>query len=222
MDRGRQRWSRWNYVLRFRRHSAGEGARVCNKWNVVEEEERVLSCCVQVREEKMGKKRKRRNKKESVQAGGDAGEEEGEEEEEEERHGGWRCKWRWVCSKEGHAGRRRWRWVRVGGCAGGWGCRGRSGRGGKEQWVLLQAGVLAGGGAGEEVEEEERKGGFCCRRVCRRVGVQGKKWKRRKGTVGFAACGDGCAGQMVMQGGSRGESVPSGWLMEMRGAAAER
>ncbi|XXG63827.1 hypothetical protein AAC387_Pa05g1927 [Persea americana] len=91
--------------------SAGEAARVCNRWNVVKEEERVLSCCVQVREEKIGKKRKRKNKKESVQAGGGAG----EGEEEEERHGGWRCRWGWVCSKEGHAGRRRERAMQVGG-----------------------------------------------------------------------------------------------------------
>ncbi|KAJ8619503.1 hypothetical protein MRB53_028032 [Persea americana] len=73
--------------------------------------------------------------------------------------------------------------------AGGWWCRGRRGRGGKER---------------------RREGGWRCR----------WRWVLR-GHVGNDAGGennDG-AGQTVMQGGDRGESVPGGGLMEMRGAA---
>ncbi|KAJ8645008.1 hypothetical protein MRB53_006756 [Persea americana] len=78
-----------------------------------------------------------------------------------------------------------------------------------------EEGLQAGGGAGEEEEEEERnggrEGGWCCRWSWVLLG--------RVGNDAGGEKNDG-AGQTVMQGGDRGESVLGGGLMEMQGAAA--
>ncbi|XXG77553.1 hypothetical protein AAC387_Pa08g1686 [Persea americana] len=85
-----------------------------------------------------------------------------------------------------------------------------------------EEGAQGGGGAGKEEEDEERNGG--------REGEEEEDDERNGGREGGWRCkwrwvlqverrmmG---AGQTVMQGGDRGESVPGGWLIETRGAVA--
>ncbi|XXG63829.1 hypothetical protein AAC387_Pa05g1929 [Persea americana] len=107
----------------------------------------------------------------------------------------------------------------VGFVACGDGCAGQMVMQGGCRGEVLRAGVVQ---AKNEKEEEAGDAG--------RTVVQAKKEKEEEAGDAGRMQGRGAAcrrrrrrkKKLVMQGGCRGESVPGGWLMEIRGADSER